>query len=162
MLPITKEQAEVFLLEELTKVKNFYKISVQENQNKLQLLRELENLQENFSKQQFMIISLQEKSERDNNSISSLKSEIMKDKAIIADRNKKIAELKRNLKLQIDYTTKIGNFRENQEFIQLKKDWDKKINELKKDLSYFKQMNDKNGSRKKDLEDEVKRLSSKT
>ena len=146
------------LFEELNKVKSFYKISVQENQNKLQLLRELENLQENFSKQQFMIISLQEKSERDNNSISSLKSEIMKDKAIIADRNKKIAELKRNLKLQIDYATKIGNFKENQEFIQLKKDWEKKINELKKDLSYFKQMNDKNGSRKKDLEDEIKRL----
>ncbi len=146
------------LIDELNKIKSFYKISVKENQNKIQLIKELESLQENFSKQQFMIISLQEKSEIDSNELNSLKAETMKDKAIIAERNKKISELKRNLQTQVDYSSKLNNFKENQEFIQIKKEWEKKMTELRKELSYIKQMNDKNGARKKDLEDEVKRL----
>lgn len=146
------------LIDELNKVKNFYKISVRENQNKIQLVRELEILQENFSKQQFMIISLQEKSENDVREINAMRNEVMKDKAVIADRNKKIAELKRNYKIQVEYSNRMMNFKENQEFLQIKANWEKKTAELKKDLAYFKQMSDKNGSRKKDLEDELKRL----
>jgi hypothetical protein len=44
----------------MNKLKELYKISINENKNRIQLLKELEALQDSFSKQQFMIISLQE------------------------------------------------------------------------------------------------------
>ena len=37
----------------------------------------------------------------------------------------------------------------------------RKISDLKKDLQYFKSQSDKNESRKKDLEEELKRLKTK-
>lgn len=146
------------LLEELNKIKNFYKISVKENQNKLQLVKEMEILQENFSKQQFMIISLQEKSENDMREINTLRNEVMRDKAVIAERTKKISELNRTLVAQRDHSKRLENFKDNQEYLQIKANWEKKMSDLRKDLAHYKQLSEKNGSRKKDLEDEVKRL----
>lgn len=147
------------LSDELNKIKKFYKASQRDNSQVFRLQKEFHTLQENFSKQQFLIISLQEKIENDGKELDELRSEVLKDKTIIAERNKKIIELKRNIKSQIEYTNKIANFKENSdEFQKIKATWEKKMAELKKDLLYYKQTSEQNGARKKDLEDQIKRL----
>ena len=146
------------LSEELNKMKAFYKISSKENMNKEKLLRDFEIIQENFSKQQFLIISLQDKIENDRREIEHLNSEILKSKTSISEKNKEIDNLKNYRNNQKEYIDRLNNFQDRPEFKQIKDTWEKKIADLKKDLAYFKQTSEKNGARKKELEDENKRL----
>eukprot|EP00340_Litonotus_pictus_P012821 CAMPEP_0170536966 /NCGR_PEP_ID=MMETSP0209-20121228/102443_1 /TAXON_ID=665100 ORGANISM="Litonotus pictus, Strain P1" /NCGR_SAMPLE_ID=MMETSP0209 /ASSEMBLY_ACC=CAM_ASM_000301 /LENGTH=1224 /DNA_ID=CAMNT_0010838393 /DNA_START=149 /DNA_END=3824 /DNA_ORIENTATION=- len=146
------------LNEELVKIRNFYKASMKENQNKFQLVKEYEILQENFSKQQFLIINLKEKIDSDGKELEDLRGEVIRDKSGIAERNKKIEQLSRHIESQKEQAKRLMNFKETNEFLHIKAAWEKKITDLKKDLFYYKQTSEKNGSRKKELEDENKRI----
>lgn len=144
------------LFTELTKIKNFYEISLQQNHKNDMILKEYENLQENFSKQQFLIISLQESNGKQKEEMTKLSSENDKHKATIAERNKKIAELKRNLKVQVDYANRLMNVRENQEYIQMKEDLERKVASLRRDLAYYKDNSEKYSKMAKKYEGDLK------
>ena len=146
------------LIEEMAKIKEFYKICIEENNNKTNALLEFETLQENFNKQQFIIISLQEKADNDARQLEKLKNEITRDKAIIAERNKKISDLNRIIAASKDYSKRASLNKENNDIADIKSKYEKKISTMKADLLYYKNINDKNESKKRDLEQEIKRI----
>lgn len=149
------------LKQELLKLQKTYKNNAKDKKNIDSIKKDLEFFQENYPKQQFIMINLQEQLNSKKEELSHLTNEILKSKNSISEKNKKIDDLNRYIKGQAEYIEKLNNFKELPEFKNIKNIYEKKISDLKKDLQYFKSQSDKNESRKKDLEEELKRLKTK-
>lgn len=143
------------LSEELTKLKTFYDLSVQQNMQNEKDLKDYGLLKENFNKQQFIVLTLQDAIKRLQEEDQSRDEEYKKTKVQLNMRNEQIAKLKKDLNLQIQLKSKLSS-KEPNEFNNIKGQLENKVTELKKESNFYRELADKRDRKIRDLEKLVK------
>lgn len=148
------------LTEELNKIKTLYTHSLQQNEMSENKSKDLHDLQENFSKQHFIIISLQEALAKANEEIRSKDEEINKLKSSVYDKSEAMKKMKRDLQISNQVNEKLSKERREPEgeSSALKNRYETMISDLQREASRYRDMTDRSNRQVRELESQIKRM----
>jgi hypothetical protein len=149
------------LNEELQKIKTLYSHSLVQNEVNESQAKEIQNLQENFTKQHFIILSLQENIAKLNEDIRQKDDELNKFNRTFQEKENLIKKIKKELHISQGSLEKFTKEkRENSELEKLKSRYENQIADIMKESNRYRDLADRKDRQVRELESNVKRLSS--
>ncbi len=144
------------LLQEISKLKTLYDFSLQQNNNNEKYLKDFMQLKDNYNRQEYIIITLQENMKKLQDDLAYREEELKKNNKSLSDKIAQVSKLKKDLKFQYQINERLimstANIKQSSEYIAMKNEMDKKLNDYKRDCSYYKDLAEKREKRLKDLE----------
>lgn len=147
----------LMLSDELNKLKGLYIHALGQIENSEKTVKDLAVLQENFSKQHFVVLTLQDQITKLTHEIKSRDNDIL----ILKDNEEKCKRVNAKLKKDLNLTVKRFEFsektkNENNDVQKVRIEYETRIEELNKEVKYLKDIVDKKDRRTRDLENEIK------
>jgi hypothetical protein len=96
-----------YILEEMIKLKNLYQsacFKILENEN---FFKDMHELQENFNKQVYLIVTLQENLKKTQSDSLMKNEQISRSNTLVTEKIKKIAKMKKDLKFQMEINERL-------------------------------------------------------
>ena len=136
------------LTNQIEKFKNLYYSSEEQKLNIQKNVKDIEPMKEALSKQDNMLLSFQENCQKMENEIFDLNEEIDKLQTIKDKKEDTFNKLKKKLKIQKQLNEKLimikDNIQNTEIFCIMKNEYELKIQNLRKDLAYYRDSNSKN------------------
>ena len=133
--------------EQIDKLKYLYQHSNLQNKNLQQNINDFTSMKEALSKQDYLILNFQENNQKMGEEINNLNEELEKLKKQKNEKNEFLNKLKQKLKLQHQINEKLVMTRDNikatDEYLSMKKSYEKKLQKARKDLAYYRDSNGK-------------------
>ena len=133
--------------EQIDKLKYLYQHSNLQNKNLQQNMNDFTSMKEALSKQDYLILNFQENNQKMGEEINNLNEELEKLKKQKNEKNEFLNKLKQKLKLQHQINEKLVMTRDNikatDEYLSMKKSYEKKLQKARKDLAYYRDSNGK-------------------
>lgn len=147
------------LLEELNKIKAFYLLSAQQNETNEKNFKDYSNLQENLSKQHLIILTLNDNINKLQEDMRMKDEEFFKINQTLSDKNNALKKVKKDLKFANSINDRLSKEKkDNSEIMMLKQTYDKKLQEVSKELNYFRDLADKRDRKARELETNMKKM----
>jgi hypothetical protein len=146
-------------LEEIAKLKTLYDFALQQNALNERNVKDFMQLKENFSKQEFIIINLQESIKMSNEGLMMKDEEIFKLSKQVQDKTSQVTKLKKDLKFQYQINERLinsSNVKNSSEYLTMKSELEKKVSDTRKDMLYFKDLSEKRDRKIRELESLIK------
>ena len=144
------------LSNQIEKFKNLYYSSEEQKQNIQKNVKDIEPMKQALTKQDNMLLSFQENCQKMEIEIFNLNEEIDKLQIIKDKKEDKYNKLKKKLKIQKQLNEKLLMIRDNIQnteiFCIMKNEHELKIQNLRKDLAYYRDLNTKNEKLVKEAE----------
>ena len=110
-------------------------------------MNDFTSMKEALSKQDYLILNFQENNQKMGEEINNLNEELEKLKKQKNEKNEFLNKLKQKLKLQHQINEKLVMTRDNikatDEYLSMKKSYEKKLQKARKDLAYYRDSNGK-------------------
>ena len=151
------------LNEEMAKLKTLYLHSLQQNEIHENNLKEMKTLQENFSKQHFIILNFQENLQKMNEDTKSKNSEIDALRENLNKNLKLVDKLKKDLTNANNMREKL--FKENHEKNEvaiIQRKYEKQITELNKEINRYREIADRKDRTIRETESLMKKSGNQT
>jgi hypothetical protein len=96
-----------FILEEMIKLKNLYQSACFKILENERFFKDMHELQENFNKQVYLIVTLQENLKKTQSDSLMKNEQISRSNALVTEKIKKIAKMKKDLKFQMEINERL-------------------------------------------------------
>ncbi len=149
------------LTQEIDKLKKLYLHSLQQNELFENSLKEYQTLQDNFQKQHYLIINLQEGLTKSSEEIREKEEDFKKLKLIIDDKNNFLKKLKKELQISQSALEKMRHEKkENNEVVILRNKYESQIADLTREMNRFRDLADRKDRQVRELESNARKMTS--
>ncbi len=147
------------LTQEIEKLKKLYLHSLQQNELFENSLKDYQILQDNFQKQHYLIINLQEGLTKSSEEIKEKDEESKKLKFIIEERNTFLKKLKKELQSSQSALEKMKqDKKENNELVILRNKYESQIADLTREMNRFRDLADRKDRQVRELESNARKM----
>jgi len=149
-------------MEELARIKSLYLVVSQHNEINEKKLKDFDGLHQNFTQQQYILVTMQENINKFESEIKVKNEEIIELKKSNLEKSNKIRKLTAEVKIINEINQKLSKDKKIlNDFNALKTKLEKQISDLNKDIFYYKDLSEKKDRRLRDLESSFKSLNDK-
>jgi chromosome segregation ATPase len=146
--------------DELARIKSLYFVTSQQNEINEKKLKDFDEIHHNYIKQQYVILTMQDKINMDQLELKTKNEEIYNLKNQNLEKSNKNKKLTAEIKIIDEINHKISKDKKTVNDINaLKTKLDKQIGDLNKEISYYKDLSEKKDRRLRDLESSLKAFS---
>lgn len=149
-------------MDELARIKSLYLVTSQQNEINEKKLKDFDDLHQNYIKQQYVILTMQDNINKYDNEVKAKNEEINALKNSNLEKANKVKKLTAEMKILNEINHKLSKDKKIvNDFNGLKIKLEKQIADLNKEISYYKEMSDKKDRRLRDLESSLKNFGDK-
>jgi hypothetical protein len=144
------------LFEENSKLKGLYESALKQMACYEDNMKDFNLLKDSFNKQEYIIMSLQENMKQFSDNVVTRDESLAKMTKSLTDKTNQINKLKKDLKFQYGINERLlsnmSNVKSSPDYIAMKTELQGKVEKIKKDLTYYKDLAEKKERRLKELE----------
>jgi len=149
-------------IDELARMKSLYLVTYQQNEINEKKLKDFDDLHQNYTKQQYVILTMQENINKNEKDLKSQNEDNMILRNSNLEKAQKIKKLTAELKILNDINQKISKDKKIiNDFNALKTKLEKQIVDLNKEILHYKESSEKKDRRLRDLESSLKNFGDK-
>lgn len=149
-------------MDELARIKSLYLVTSKQNEVNERKLKDFDELHHNYTKQQYVILTMQDKINKYENDFKAKNEEINSLKNLNLEKTNKVKKLKAEIKILDEINQKISKDKKiMNDFNAIKTKLDKQLAESNKEILYYKELSDKKDRRLRDLESTFKTFNDK-